>query len=580
MSYIYTHGSGTVEDPYQIWTAADLNGVRDYLSAHFIQMADINLSSWGNWIPIGETFSTSFTGLYNGNDFKIDHLQDKSLFGYGQDCVITNTHITNATVADQGILFQEINIDNPHEPYNLYNCSVQGSITNSGTNAFTRIGGLGTILYCSFPVKVKDLSANIIMNLSVRREVGGMFAQARRVTLEDCTSTGIISISEVTSGSSAYIGGLIGDLSAAGEYGVSGCSSSCDIEVEATGNDFIIGGLIGEATGPLSNCYATGNVILITSNNYRTALGGLIGNHWGEPPLEDCYATGNVSGGDYSGGLIGTLSSWYFVKACYATGNVDGNTAGGLIGRASSEDCIDSYAKGKVTGLSVAGGLIGQCNCIQVINCYSVGEVNAPTKGGLIGSWGSDNCFNCYYDSQTSGCSDTGKGEPRTTAEMTYPYSDPENVFINWAFYEENEDWVWVHDKPENKYDVTCTITDNNFIIDTCLVYGSNRAFCEYRYLAYLLHQEAYWDDYNLIFAGYDLTEHIKEYDDIVYLPVRYIAQDLLKLRVNWDETNQQLHIAGSVFGPINNGYPHFTPRVAVVIRYLTAISGGTVSPL
>ena len=52
MPYTFTHGAGTA-DPYQVWTAADLNGVRDHLSAHFIQIVDIDLSGYENWEPIG-----------------------------------------------------------------------------------------------------------------------------------------------------------------------------------------------------------------------------------------------------------------------------------------------------------------------------------------------------------------------------------------------------------------------------------------------------------------------------------------------------------------------------------------------
>ena len=53
MTYIFANGSGTEADPYLVETAADLNGVRDYLSAHFKQTADIDLSVYENWEPIG-----------------------------------------------------------------------------------------------------------------------------------------------------------------------------------------------------------------------------------------------------------------------------------------------------------------------------------------------------------------------------------------------------------------------------------------------------------------------------------------------------------------------------------------------
>jgi len=58
----------------------------------------------------------------------------------------------------------------------------------------------------------------------------------------------------------------------------------------------------------------------------------------------------------------------------------------------------------------------------QVVNCYSVGIINSnrlTTKGGLIGTYTSIlPVLNSYYDSEISGQSDTGKGEPKTTTEL------------------------------------------------------------------------------------------------------------------------------------------------------------------
>ena len=46
----------------------------------------------------------------------------------------------------------------------------------------------------------------------------------------------------------------------------------------------------------------------------------------------------------------------------------------------------------------------------------------------------------CYYNSQTTGQSDTGKGEPRTTLQMTYSYAV--GVYMNWNF----EGHIWQDD--------------------------------------------------------------------------------------------------------------------------------------
>ena len=42
----------------EVWTAEDLDNVRNNLSGEYIQMADIDLSGYTNWVPIGYPLST------------------------------------------------------------------------------------------------------------------------------------------------------------------------------------------------------------------------------------------------------------------------------------------------------------------------------------------------------------------------------------------------------------------------------------------------------------------------------------------------------------------------------------------
>lgn len=81
-------GTGTLKDPYLIKTAEQLNSVRFGLNYHYKLIADIDLSKWGNWIPLGGTPAYGgafirkhpekadagcgvFTGSFNGNDHVI-----------------------------------------------------------------------------------------------------------------------------------------------------------------------------------------------------------------------------------------------------------------------------------------------------------------------------------------------------------------------------------------------------------------------------------------------------------------------------------------------------------------------------
>ena len=48
----YENGSGTPDDPYEIGTAEQLDGVRDDLSASYVLTADISLEDYQNWEPL------------------------------------------------------------------------------------------------------------------------------------------------------------------------------------------------------------------------------------------------------------------------------------------------------------------------------------------------------------------------------------------------------------------------------------------------------------------------------------------------------------------------------------------------
>ena len=347
------------------------------------------------------------------------------------------------------------------------------------------------------------------------------------------------------------------------------------------------------------------------------AFGGFICGPYGGSHIKRCGFIGDIKwpsrgAGEWAIEVIGGFASemsWGggTIERCFAVGTLDfglqniGNTYGGFIsyatdGGGGQPNISNCFARFNIVGSGNVydgdgenvGGFIGFTNnVVNITHCYTASSINISEKnnqGCFVGDIRGTglNITNCYYDSDLCSLGDDSDAESRTTNQMIYPYSEPENVYINWAFYGEDSDPVWQHDKEGLKYDVTQTLNDPVFIIDTCLVHGPDRSFVEYRYLAYLLHQKTYWDGAALIFAGYDLTAHINEidYDDLIYLPVRYIAQDLLGLIVTWDEPNWQVHIEGKVTGPINDGYPHFIRGLTLKYKYMKALPGGTINYL
>jgi B-type flagellin len=100
--------------------------------------------------------------------------------------------------------------------------------------------------------------------------------------------------------------------------------------------------------------------------------------------LENC----NVSGGSYTGGLIGWALETN-ISEVYCIGKVSGIAdAGGVIGRSTSSRIQNSYFKGDVIGTTqYAGGFIGRLSGGSFINCYSEGFVQGEyAVGGLVGA--------------------------------------------------------------------------------------------------------------------------------------------------------------------------------------------------
>lgn len=142
----------------------------------------------------------------------------------------------------------------------------------------------------------------------------------------------------------------------------------------------------------------------------------------------------NITGLIYTGGLCGVNCN--IINNCYTNGIVTSPTyAGGFCGLnskiGSSGIITNCYSSCSVTGTDYIGGFCGR-NYLAgeiITNCYSVGVVSGSTNTGGFCGVNDDTITSCYYDSETSGQSDTGKGTPKTTAQMKQ-----QATFTGWDF--------------------------------------------------------------------------------------------------------------------------------------------------
>ena len=236
------YGFGTLANPYEIWNVAELNGIRNNLSAHYrledeIHILDCQSMNGGKgWEPIGN-WHEPFAGSLDGNGF----------FIYG-------LYIARGT-EDQVGLF---------------------GVTKGAT--IKRLG-----IY--------------VDTVNGYNQVGSLVGFNENTAINQCYA--------VTAGATGtvrglnHVGGLIGTNK--GNSPINEAFSDLEVRGDINYNASSFGGLIGksDSSAGVTNCYTTGNV----TGSFD--IGGLIGENV-NTSVTNCYATGEITGIDGVGGLLGT----------------------------------------------------------------------------------------------------------------------------------------------------------------------------------------------------------------------------------------------------------------------------------
>ena len=405
-------GSGTEEDPYQVWTADDFALVSWHtcvLDKHIKLMANLDLAGIALY-PIGDL--APFNGVFDGNDHIIRNADinmpgsDRvGLFGYvSADGQIHNVGVEDAAIVGYGRVGGLVgrNHGNISDSYvtgwvngqddvgglvgyngasSISNCYSTSMVNGRGDKVGSLVGcnGGGSISNCHTTGSVTSGANN----------VGGLVGFSRNFSsISNCCATGSVRGQDA-------VGGLAGRSH--------GTIRNCYATGSVSGNDDV-GGLVGSSSGSISDSHATG---WITG---KDEVGGLVGYN-GSDSIRNCYSTGSVSGYDFVGGLVGHNNCGYIANT-YATGPVSGDgCVGGLVGYDEGYSSIrNSYATGSVDGDYTVGGLVGgQGYSRRIANCYATGSVSGNFRvGGLVGRSDRGSITNCYAAGSVSGDYDVG----------------------------------------------------------------------------------------------------------------------------------------------------------------------------
>ena len=346
---LFAGGTGTAEDPWQISTAEQLYRIHDDLTAHYILIADIDLSAYENWTPIGAFQSLSdapedaevphpdyaFTGTFNGDGHTISNL-------------------TVSSEAPMGA--------------GLFGCA-------AGT----------------------ENGAAYIRNFTLKNvNVSGFYLVGGAVGLQfmNCPVSDIHLVGENTLTGMQGIGGIVGtgfDL-------ISNCSATADIVVQ--GDDGACAGLIagGTTMSSVKNCEVTGGKIT-ADGNATWGFGALCGAPWGAAEITDCKVSGTVitvSGENNRlvGGLVGFGGTYDPTAPAQITGctvedvtiivSETTDSVGGLIGAGKEmmegSEVMSSF---KISDCVVSGSITGGGNNVDAVVGDPACAVSVDCEGGM-----------------------------------------------------------------------------------------------------------------------------------------------------------------------------------------------------
>ncbi|MDY6374169.1 MAG: FISUMP domain-containing protein, partial [Bacteroidales bacterium] len=357
---MWTVGSGTESDPYQIQTAQNLaylaqsvNSGNSYSDKFFIQTDDINLNNI-EWTSIG--------GQYDRVNYETSHF-DASFDG-------ANHSISNVKISGVG----------------------------DGTY------GVGLFGYCKGGGALKNINATVDVNFSNSNSVGGIVGYSE-VPMVNCSARGTINYSsvgvgtggvagysgsemslcinycDITGDGSSAVGGVVGRANHGG--GLSYCTNYGDIKSEL-GGYYYFGGVVAECDGNINGCvnygdvsgayYCSGVVVYASSSNSTISLCKNFGNITAgyENNQERSYATGVVysSSGDVNDCVnYGNVSSNY--ESCGIA-----NMAGGIIEKCSNHGAVSAISTQSSDENVYASGINMSGN---ISDCYNTGTITATS---------------------------------------------------------------------------------------------------------------------------------------------------------------------------------------------------------
>lgn len=285
--YTFAGGSGTKEDPYLVSTPDQLNAIRQGLDKHYKLVSDIDLSAWGDWMPIGgeelerHGDPTPFTGSFDGAGHVVrgmtitgkrcDYQREDQALGFEAHCFGLFAHVKGR--------------EEKTAPGDAYDDAALGGVSDLGVVDFNI-----------------DIDASDVENGMNPPIIGAVAAQAENARIVGCWSNG----GTAQTSPSGTVGGIVGSAKNAA---IRACWNGSTLSGESVGgiagaswdtwfgHCFNAGALNGEQACGISFCRS-----FHAKGTEKKDLGAIL----------YCYNSGALSGGLAVGvGLADTIDNVY-----------------------------------------------------------------------------------------------------------------------------------------------------------------------------------------------------------------------------------------------------------------------------
>ena len=343
-AFQFEGGNGTVNSPYLIATADQLNAMRQDSAAHYKLIADIDLSDWGNWIPIGGT------PAYGGHPGDSVNTAQKGSFVFTGSLDGDGHVISGMTIKideNKPFMFAKAN----SRFYGLF-----AEANGSGASEKSGVYNLGLVDY-TIDIHYGDLTGAV--SNSNNFWLAPLVCWAMDFDVINCyTAGGTVNFTvDKAENLNLLTGGMIGG---ADDATIQHCYNTSDTKVVIDfpeDNTIVGGGLVGKiTTTTIEECYNTGDMLLPDFSDITSYYDDFFEM---EMPFEPWWAS------CYAGGIVGEVA--------------------GIIGRTNKSYITRCYNTGTMSAVNVDGLLLTTGSNLKcyMTDCYSIGKLTANAKSNL-----------------------------------------------------------------------------------------------------------------------------------------------------------------------------------------------------